>query len=418
MTQVGARVSAADRARASVVEGPGVGRPARVLDVQLSARGERLTVATVARRHHAVEHVNAARDALYQVFRRTDAHQVARRCRRHLWRDPLDHLVHHFLLFADAQSPDGVAVEADFDRSRKALAPQVKVRRALHDAEDRLTTVQAVAAHPRLIVVAVRVRRPARVRVFYITCVRAFALQLVEARARATRPARGQLHRGARRVVRGLAGRALVERHHDVGAERGLHLHRDFGREEAETTVNVRAKLDALFRDASQVAQTKNLKAAGVGQYRATPADEFVQTAARAYHFHAGAQPEVVRVAEYDACVEVCRLQLLEANALDRAERADGHEDGSLERAAPRLDDACARLALARERPPQERVSHYGALPHVECRTSSCVDSIERAVEKTSCDQRAPAAAMSQVRTACGSGRVFVCETDTRPLPQ
>src|SRR2546423_10109961 len=369
MTQVGARVSAADRARASVVEGPGVGRPARVLDVQLSARGERLPVATVARRHHAVEHVNAARDALYQVFRRADAHQVARRVRRHLWRDPFDHLVHHFLLFAHAQSPDGVAVEAYFDRSRKALAPQVKVRRALHDAEDGLTTAQGFNCR--------RAFRPARVRAFCTARVRAFALQLVEARARATRPARGQLHRGARRVVRGLAGRALVERHHDVGAERGLHLHRDFGREETETTINVRAELDALLRDASQVAQTKNLKAAGVGQYRATPADEFVQTAARAYHFRAGAQPEVVGVSEYDACVEVCRLQLLEADALDRAERADGHEDWSLDRAAPRLDYSGARLALARERLPQERaLSHTAALFFGERWKSSCVDSI------------------------------------------
>ena len=146
----------------------------------------------------------------------------------------------------------------------------------------------------------------------------------------------------------------------------------------------MRAELDATFRDAAQVAQAEDLKAAGVRQYRSPPADEFVQTAARAYHFHAGAQPEVVRVAEYDACVEVCRLQLLEANALDRAERADGHEDGSLERAAPRLDYSGARLALARERPPQERVRHYAAPPHVECRTSSCVDSIERVGEKTS----------------------------------
>src|SRR5205085_10728589 len=118
------------------------------------------------------------------------------------------------------------------------------------------------------------------------------------------------------------------------------------------------------------------------------PADEFMQTAARAYHFHAGAQPEVIRVSEYDRGVEVCRLQLLEANALDRAKRSDGHEDRSLDRAAPRQDDACARLALARERPPQERVRHYSALPRVECRMSACVDSIERVGEKTSSEVR------------------------------
>src|SRR2546421_9959618 len=166
MAQVSARVAAADRARAKLVQGARVGRPARVLDVQLSARGERLPVATVARRDDAVEHVNAARDALDQVFRRADAHQVARRVRRHLWRDPFDDLVHHFLLLADAQSPDGVAVEADLDRARKALAPQVQVRCALHDAEDRLTTAHTVTTHSRLIAAALRVPRLAHVHAF------------------------------------------------------------------------------------------------------------------------------------------------------------------------------------------------------------------------------------------------------------
>src|SRR5437764_12792271 len=263
MAQVRARVAAADRARARVIEGARVGRPARVLDVQLSARGERLTVATVARRHYAVEHVNAHREALDQVFRLADAEQVARCIRRHLRRKRLYDFIHRFLLFADAQPPDGVTVEAHLDRARKTLPPQVQMGRALHDAEDRLTTAHTVATQSRLIADAVRVLRPARVR--------AFALQLIEARARASGPTRSQLHRGARRVVRGLTERALVKRHHYVGVERGLHLHRDFGREEAKPPVNVRAELDATFRDAAQVAQTEDLKAAGVRQYRAMP---------------------------------------------------------------------------------------------------------------------------------------------------
>jgi len=143
-------------------------------------------------------------------------------------------------------------------------------------------------------------------------------------------------------VVRGLAGRALVERHHDVGVERGLHLHRDFGREETEPPVNVRAELDALLRDAPQVAQTEDLKAAGVREDCALPADELVKPAARAYDLSARSQPEVVCVSEDDRSVEVCGLQLLEAHALHAAERADGHERGRFDNAAPRPQEARA----------------------------------------------------------------------------
>src|SRR5437660_4559697 len=58
VAQVRARMPPADGAGARLVERAGVRGPARVLDVQFAARGERLAVAPVARRHHAVEHVN------------------------------------------------------------------------------------------------------------------------------------------------------------------------------------------------------------------------------------------------------------------------------------------------------------------------------------------------------------------------
>ena len=48
------------------------------LMLTMPARREQLPVACVARRQHAVEHVDAAGDALDQVDRRAVAHQVAR----------------------------------------------------------------------------------------------------------------------------------------------------------------------------------------------------------------------------------------------------------------------------------------------------------------------------------------------------
>ena len=59
----------------------------RVLNVQSSARGESLTVAAVARREDAVEHIDPARDTLDQVFRRADTHQVSRPRVGHARRD-------------------------------------------------------------------------------------------------------------------------------------------------------------------------------------------------------------------------------------------------------------------------------------------------------------------------------------------
>ena len=62
--------------------------------------------------------------------------------------------------------------------------------------------------------------------------------------------------------MRRVARRALVKRHHDLRAERGLHLHGDFRREKAQLSVNMRAKLRPLFRNLAERAQAPDLKAA------------------------------------------------------------------------------------------------------------------------------------------------------------
>src|SRR3712207_4058819 len=119
------------------------------------------------------------------------------------------------------------------------------MRRALHDAEERLTPAQRLFS--------TRARLPTSSDSYALILerasrVRALALKLVEASARASRPARGQFHGLARRLVRGLTRRALVEGHHDVRPERRLHLHRAFRREEELLAVYVRAELYALLR--------------------------------------------------------------------------------------------------------------------------------------------------------------------------
>src|SRR6202012_1019572 len=65
----------------------------------------------------------------------------------------------------------------------------------------------------------------------------------------AVEPTVGALGRAGGVVAVGVEGRALVEGERDVGAEAGLHLHRDLGREEQLAAVAGRAKARALLGD-------------------------------------------------------------------------------------------------------------------------------------------------------------------------
>ena len=81
-------------------------------------------MAAGARRQHAVEHVDAARDRLDHVVGLAHAHQVARPVggqRRHVVAIIVEH---HLLRLADRQAADGVAVEADRDERLGRLDAQ------------------------------------------------------------------------------------------------------------------------------------------------------------------------------------------------------------------------------------------------------------------------------------------------------
>ena len=138
-----------------------------------------------------------------------------------------------------------------------------------------------------------------------------------------------------------------------------------FRARENKAAVDVRAKLSSLFGDSADFCETQNLKPARVGQHRALPADELVQTAAGSDHLNAGPQPKVIRVAEYYPGVEVVGFKFLEANALHRAGVPTGMKTGvSISPRRVRIL-ARARLALARKHPPPEsffrRFRHDGA---------------------------------------------------------
>jgi hypothetical protein len=154
-------------------------------------------------------------------------------------------------------------------------------------------------------------------------------------------------HRPLDGVPVGVAGRALVEHHGDVAAEERLHPHALLGREALQGSVDVRAEGDAVVVHGAQLRQREHLEPAAVGEHRARPPGEAVQASERMHHLGAGAQPQVVGVAEHDA--RVGGADLLHRERLDGADGADGHEGGRLDRAVGRLEEGDARVAVARQ---------------------------------------------------------------------
>ncbi len=273
----------------------------QVLDVDRAVERHRHAVAGDAGGHHAVEHVHPAGDHFQNLRRRAETHRVARLVvgeKRHRVVDGAEHLV---LRLAHRNAADGVAVEAEFHQLAGGLLAQVGVDRALDDAEMSLRSVARagfVFRHPVLA---------------------------------ALRPAGGQRERfrGVGLVAR--VGRAFVEEHRDVRAERALDFHAELGGEQHFRAVEVVLETHALFGDFAQFRQRPDLEAAGVGEHRLLPGGESMESAELADQLMAGPEPEVVGVSEDDLGAEF--LDFRRMQGFDRALGADRHEDRRFDRA-------------------------------------------------------------------------------------
>jgi hypothetical protein len=223
---------------------------------------------------------------------------------------------HRLLPLAHRKAADRVAVEADGDQRLGALAAQAFVERALLDAEQRRL--------PRVVLAGVE-RRPA-----------------------APRPAHRQRHRGGDLVARAVGGGALVEGHDDVAAEQALDLHRALGAEQVARAVEVAGERHALLGDLAQLAEAHHLVAAAVGEDRAVPVHEAVQPAEPRDALGAGAEHQVVGVAEDH--VGPAGADVLRLHRLDGGGGADRHERRRADLAAAHADRAGAGGAVAGRR--------------------------------------------------------------------
>ena len=310
MVQVGTRVARASRAAAQpdrAAAASSANRALRRLNTPADVYAR--AGAAGAGRHHAVEHVDAARHRADQVVRRADAHQVARPVGRQQRHGRVQHGEHRRLALADRQPADRVAVEADLGQRVRRGGAQRGINAALHDAEQGRSPGAGTNA-----------------------CLRQ------------RRPAHGQLHRGARLGLGGGERRALVQRHGDGGVEQMLDLH-GAGRGQAMGgAVEMRLERHPVGVQLAQLGQRHDLEAAGIGQDRARPVHEPVQPAEPRDPFRAGAQHQVVGVAQHQPGAG--RAHRVGGHRLHRAGGADRHEHRRLDRRHAR----CAARRRARRR--------------------------------------------------------------------
>src|SRR6185436_4130046 len=112
---------------------------------------------------------------------------------------------------------------------------------SLDDAEQSLPTVQCKSVSLVL---------PSSLRVKTFTL-----LSLLKTLFRATSPTHRQVQTPSRCVVSRIARRAFIKRHHDLGIESCLDIHRDLRRQKALAAVDVRTKFHAVLGQFSHLSE-------------------------------------------------------------------------------------------------------------------------------------------------------------------
>ena len=167
-------------------------------------------------------------------------------------------------------------------------------------------------------------------------------------RQAARRPAMRDLDRGpGARFVRG-RGDALIERHHDVAADRHLRFDAEFRAEENGSTVEIALEDRAFLAHRARMRERENLESAGVGQDGAIPAHEAVNAAGATEDFRAGPEQQVIGVCEQD--LRAGFLERARQLRLDRRLRPDRHEERRLHFVVQGAKGRGARMRIGRDR--------------------------------------------------------------------
>lgn len=209
--------------------------------------------------------------------------------------------------FADREATDGVAMGVEVEKAGGAFAAEVGEHGALDDGEEGL------AGGILVLTEAVVVKT-------------SFG------------PANGAFHGGSGGFVADGVGRAFVEDHHDVAAEGQLGVDGGGRGEFVGVSVEVGLEGDAFFGNFPQGGQAEDLEATRVGEDGTGPVHEFVEAAEFSDQFVAGAEVQVIGVAEDDGGLEFV-VEVALGEAFNGALGADGHEDGGGDVAVGGVED-------------------------------------------------------------------------------
>ena len=210
-----------------------------------------MPVSAVSRRHDAVKKVNAARNALDYISRSSHAHEISGLVLRHIFLNGLDSIVHFLMSLADGQTSDRITRKFKLGDFLHVLYTNIREGGALVYSEQHLSGIYCILA-------AVIFRE------------RGFA---------SDEPTIGTVAGFLNIFARRWDLYAFIECHCNIRSEVCLNAHALLRSHEYMPAVNVRIELNALFAYFAQTCERKNLKSAAVGQDRAIPGHEFVQSA-------------------------------------------------------------------------------------------------------------------------------------------
>src|SRR5882757_1125053 len=295
MPKIGTRVATADAALAIRIDGILIFCVTRVLNQHATLRCVKACMTRSTSRQHAIHHVNSERHVFRNLFRFADAHQISRPILRQQRSYLRRHLACDFVRLADSEAANRVTGKIDLQQLSCALAPKIGKRCALHNSKLPLLQVtDAILLFQKII-------------------------------SRAPRPLRGAFERRFCLVARRRRLDTLVEHHRDVRTERELYLGGFFWRERMLRAVQVRTKTHAFVRNFSQLGETENLKASGIGKNGAVPRHEFVEASHPPDQFVARTQIKMVGIAKNDFGAKF--LKRFVAQSFDGRLRTDRHEE-------------------------------------------------------------------------------------------
>ncbi len=147
----------------------------------------------------------------------------------------------------------------------------------------------------------------------------------------------------------------MIERHHDVAADRLLRFDANLRAEQNRLPIHVTLENRALFAHGAQVRERENLIPAGVSQDGAFPAHEFVNPADAPEHLCSRSQQQVISIRE----------QNLGTGFFERARQLRLYRC----RRPHRHEERCLHLVMERPKSRRARTGRRGNLFEAEVQT-------------------------------------------------